>query len=204
MILTIASLCIFAYLLGSVPFGLIFTKMLTSKDLRKTGSGNIGATNAARTGGWILGLATLVCDILKGALPVLIASAISAKNGNGPEEIRMALTAIAAVCGHLFPVYLKFKTGGKGVATAAGCFAVFAPAALGIAVGAFFFTALVSKRVSAGSLAAALCLPVNVLWFNQSLIFFGCAVVISLAIIFRHKDNIRRLFAGTEPKFRKD
>ena len=200
MILTIISFCIFSYLLGSIPFGLLFTKILTSKDLRKTGSGNIGATNAARTGGWTLGLATLACDILKGAMPVLIASKISPGN----EEISMALTAIAAVCGHLFPVYLKFKTGGKGVATAAGCFAVFAPAALGIAVGAFFFTALISKRVSAGSMAAALCLPVSVLWINQSLIFFGCAVVISLAIIFRHKDNIRRLFAGTEPKFRKD
>ncbi len=202
MAITIIYLCIFAYLLGSIPFGLVFAKIFTSQDLRKIGSGNIGATNAKRAGGWGLGLATLACDVLKGAIPVLIALAISSGNENELKEVGMALTAISTFCGHLFPVYLKFKTGGKGVATAAGCFAVISPIALTISIAAFLITAVISNRVSAGSLAAATMLPISVLWLNPSPATFGCALIISLAIIFRHKDNIKRLFDGTEPTIR--
>jgi glycerol-3-phosphate acyltransferase PlsY len=203
MAFTLISLCAFAYLIGSVPFGLVFTKIFISRDLRKIGSGNIGATNAKRAGGWRLGLATLACDILKGAIPVLIAAAVSPGSDNGLKEIWMALTAISAFCGHLFPVYLKFKTGGKGVATAAGCFAVISPIALAISLVAFILAVGISKRVSAGSLAAATALPVSVIFLNQSPAIIGCALFISIAIIFRHKDNIKRLIAGTEPKLGK-
>jgi len=144
-----------------------------------------------------LGLATLACDVLKGAIPVLIASAVSQENEF--KEIWMALSAISAFCGHLFPVYLKFKTGGKGVATAAGCFAVISPVVLLIALAAFIITAGISKRVSAGSIAAATTFPASVIILNQSPATLGCALFISLAIIIRHKDNIKRLLAGTEP-----
>lgn len=199
MATTILFLCIFAYLLGSIPFGLIFARIFFSVDLRRMGSGNIGATNARRAGGWALGLATLACDMLKGAVPVLIASAVSPGDEDTLKEVYMAMTAVAAFCGHLFPVFLKFKTGGKGVASAAGCFAVIAPAALAAATAAFLLTAILSKRVSAGSLAAAVCLPVSVIFITQSLILSACALLISFAIIIRHKDNIQRLLAGTEP-----
>ncbi len=201
---TIIYLCIFAYLIGSIPFGLIFAKIFNSLDLRESGSGNIGATNAARAGGWPLGLATLACDVLKGAVPVLIVSAVSCENETGLKEAWVALTAISAFFGHLFPVYLKFKTGGKGVATAAGCFAVISPLALVISLAAFIITTVFSNRVSAGSIAAAATLPISVFWVNQSPVIFGCALFISLAIIVRHKENIKRLLAGTEPTIRGD
>jgi len=197
MTITLISLFIFAYLIGSIPFGLVFAKIFTSQDLREIGSGNIGATNARRAGGLGLGLATLACDVLKGAIPVLIASLVSPENEF--KEIWMALSAISAFCGHLFPVYLKFKTGGKGVATAAGCFAVISPVVLLIALAAFIITAGISKRVSAGSIAAATTFPASVIILNQSPATLGCALFISLAIIIRHKDNIKRLLAGTEP-----
>lgn len=200
---TIIYLCIFAYFIGSIPFGLVFAKIFTSQDLRKIGSGNIGATNAKRAGGWSLGLATLACDILKGAMPVLIASAVCSENGNELKSICMALTAISSFSGHLFPLYLKFKTGGKGVATAAGCFAVISPLSLAISLVAFIIAVGLSKRVSAGSLTAAAALPVSVFWLHSPPAITGCALFISLAIIVRHKDNIKRLLDGTEPKLGK-
>lgn len=205
MTITLIFICTFAYLIGSIPFGLVFAKTFKSLDLRKIGSGNIGATNARRAGGWAIGLATLACDVLKGTIPVLIVSAVSQSQGNGNElkEVWIALTAISTFCGHLFPIYLKFKTGGKGVATAAGCFAVISPAALLIAIAGFLIGTVFSKRVSAGSLAAAASLPISIIWLNQPPAIFGCALFISLAIIFRHKDNIKRLLAGTEPKIGK-
>ncbi len=199
---TIICLCVFAYLIGSIPFGLVFAKIFTSQDLRKIGSGNIGATNAKRAGGWRLGLATLACDVLKGAIPVLIAAAVSQEYENGLKEIWMALTAISAFSGHLFPVYLKFKTGGKGVATAAGCFAVISPISLAISLISFIIAVGISKQVSTGSLAAAIMLSISVICLNQPLSIIGCALFISIAIIFRHKDNIKRLIAGTEPTIR--
>jgi len=193
-------ICLFAYLLGSVPFGLVFAKLFTKQDLRKIGSGNIGATNALRAGGWRLGLATLAGDISKGAIPVFLALLLHPGNEPGSPDLWMALAATIAFLGHLFPVYLKFSTGGKGVATAAGGFAIISPLALAVSTAAFLAVAGVSRRVSAGSLAAAALLPVAVFWINGSLILSGCALVISMMIIFRHRDNISRLLAGTEPK----
>jgi acyl phosphate:glycerol-3-phosphate acyltransferase len=195
-----AGLCAAAYLLGSVPSGLVLVKMATRLDLRTIGSGNIGATNAQRAGGWPLGIATLICDILKGVIPVALAGWAAA---SGPEHINrelwMAAAALSAFLGHLYPVYLKFKTGGKGVATAAGCFAVLSPSSLGIAVAAFVLVTGRSRRVSAGSLAAALIMPVAVGWFEGPYILFSCALIISVLVVRRHRDNIRRLFMGLEP-----
>jgi len=188
-----------AYLLGAVPFGLILVKLLKGMDLRQIGSGNIGATNARRAGGWPLGLATLCLDVLKGALPVYLAGAVSSPS---TAPLAMGLTALAACCGHLFPVYLKFKTGGKGVATAAGCFAIISPVSLLIAFAVFLLLAALSNRVSAGSMAAAASLPIAVFLIEQTGLVSGFAGVIALLIIFRHKDNIQRLRAGTEPPIR--
>ena len=199
MTTTIICLCIFAYLLGSIPFGLVLVKTCKSVDLRKTGSGNIGATNARRAGGLMLGLATLACDVLKGAIPVYLAVLLLTDAGGFTREIWASLVAFLAFSGHLFPLYLKFKTGGKGVATAAGCMAVLSPVGLVMALAAFVLVAGFSNRVSAGSLAAAVMLPVGVFLANRSLILTGCALIISILIIIRHQDNIKRLISGTEP-----
>ena len=195
-----AGFCMAAYLMGAIPSGLILVKMTTRLDLRTIGSGNIGATNARRAGGWPMGIATLICDMLKGAIPVALAGWAA---DSGPENINpglwMAAAALSAFLGHLYPVYLKFKTGGKGVATAAGCFAVMSPPSLGAAVGAFILITGGSRRISAGSLAAAVILPAAVARFEGPYISFGCALIISVLVIRRHRDNIRRLLMGLEP-----
>jgi glycerol-3-phosphate acyltransferase PlsY len=120
-ILKLPALVIFAYMLGSVPCGFILTKLFTTLDIRQKGSGNIGATNVRRIAGNRLGIITLAGDVLKGAFPVYLAIKLTGVNGFW-AEIYISLIAVSALSGHLFPVFLKFKGGGKGVATAAGCF----------------------------------------------------------------------------------
>ena len=189
---------ILAYLLGSVPWGLVLTRMFTSVDIRRQGSGNIGATNVQRLAGTPLGLLTLAGDLLKGAAPVYLAV-----NVTGLEPIQQALfvsvVALAAFAGHLFPIYLKLKGGGKGVATAAGCFLVISPMSVFAALIVFLLILGWFKRVSAGSLSAAAVLPAAVWWACHSKIFTACAVIVAILIFMRHKENIKRLLAGTEP-----
>ncbi len=191
-----------AYLLGAIPFGLLLVKWFKSVDLRQTGSGNIGATNAGRAGGWPLGLFTLLFDVLKGAMPVYLAGIIFPASTGTTHFLALALTAVGAFCGHLFPVYLKFKTGGKGVAAAAGSFAVISPVSLIISLTVFIICAALSNRVSPGSIAAAVSLPVAVFFIEQIWVLVGCAAFIALMVIIRHRDNIQRLCAGTEPTIR--
>jgi glycerol-3-phosphate acyltransferase PlsY len=197
----LCGLPILAYLLGSVPWGLVITRLLTALDIRQQGSGNIGATNVARLAGVPLGLLTLVLDMLKGAVPVLLAIIVI-----GYEDIwfdaYISLIALAAFGGHLYPVYLKFKGGGKGVATAIGCFIIISPGAGVTAIIIFLITAWTTKRVSAGSLVASAALPIAVWGLNRSMILTGCALIIAVFIYLRHKDNIKRLLSGSEPPFR--
>jgi glycerol-3-phosphate acyltransferase PlsY len=187
-----------AYLLGSVPWGLVLTRMFTSVDIRRQGSGNIGATNVRRLAGTPLGLLTLAGDLLKGAAPVYLAV-----NVTGLDPIQQALfvsvVALAAFAGHLFPIYLKLKGGGKGVATAAGCFLVISPMSVLAALIAFLLILGWFKRVSAGSLSAAAVLPAAVWWRLGSPVYCGCAVLMAVLIVLRHKDNIHRLLTGSEP-----
>jgi acyl phosphate:glycerol-3-phosphate acyltransferase len=194
-------LLLFAYLLGSIPWGLILTRLFTAVDIRRQGSGNIGAANVARVAGAGPGLATLAADILKGWLPVfLVSMAVPAT-----DEARTAWTAAAALlafCGHLFPAYTGFRGGGKGVATAAGGFGVIAPSAVGLAAGVFLLTFGLCRRASASSLAAAAILPFAVFFTTHSTIAGLGALLTSLLIAVRHRDNIRRLRSGTEPRFR--
>ena len=189
---------LFAYLLGSIPWGLIFTRLFTSVDIRHEGSGNIGATNVARIAGPTLGALTLVGDTLKGAIPVWLATAIVAPNDLW-GEIYISLVALAAFSGHLYPVYMRFKKGGKGVATAAGCFAVISPMAFVVLILVFIMFVCWLNRVAVASLAAAAVLPVAVWKNTESGVLTGCAVVTAIFIYFRHIDNIKRLLAGTEP-----
>ncbi len=188
----------FAYLLGSIPWGLVLTRMFTSIDIRRQGSGNIGATNVRRLAGPVLGALTLAGDALKGAIPVWLALTLT-----GPGDVRsesyIAVVALCAFAGHLYPVFLKFKSGGKGVATAAGCFLVISPAAGIVVILVFIMFVCWLDRVSAGSLAAAAVLPIAVWEASHSGIFTVCAVAITIFIYIRHKDNIKRLLSGTEP-----
>ncbi|MGM0453356.1 MAG: glycerol-3-phosphate 1-O-acyltransferase PlsY [Thermodesulfobacteriota bacterium] len=192
-------LILFAYLIGSIPSGLWLARIFASVDLREIGSGNIGATNARRAGGWPMGIATLICDMAKGAIPVGLAVWLAAKTGS-ISDFTIWATGIAAVTGHLFPIYLGFQTGGKGVATAAGCFLVLSPPALAVAIGLFIATVAASRRVSAGSLAAAATLPVTVYLLGKGVVATLAATAIALMVIGRHRQNIGRLIAGTEPK----
>jgi glycerol-3-phosphate acyltransferase PlsY len=136
--------------------------------------------------------------MLKGALPVCLAGVISAPDACG-REVYMSLVAFSAFAGHLFPVFLKFKSGGKGVATASGCFLVLAPMASFIAILIFMVFIFVFNRVSVGSLAAAATLPVAVWQTTHSGVLTGFAVITVIFIYYRHKDNITRLLSGTEP-----
>jgi glycerol-3-phosphate acyltransferase PlsY len=169
-----------------------------SVDIRQQGSRNIGAANVKRVAGLKLGLLTLACDALKGATPVLSASAIFGRE-NGLGEIYLSLVSTAAFAGHLYPVFLKFKGGGKGVATAAGCFLVLSPAALCASLLVYIAVVWISRRASLGSLAASAILSPAVWAAARSPALTVCAVLITAAIFFRHKDNIKRLLAGTEP-----
>jgi glycerol-3-phosphate acyltransferase PlsY len=197
---TFSGLLLFAYLLGSIPWGLILNRIFARDDIRLKGSGNIGATNVTRQTGVIPGLLTLAGDFLKGAVPVYMALVAFGPLG-GANDVYPAAVALAAFSGHLFPVYLKFRDGGKGVATAAGCFAVLSPAAVLAAAGIFIALLVIARRVSVGSLSAAAVLPFAV-WINaDSAILTASAGIVALFIFMRHRDNLKRLLAGKEPSF---
>ena len=188
---------VFAYMLGSIPCGLVFTRLFISEDIRKKGSGNIGAANVRRVAGTKTGILVLTGDLLKGIIPLYLAGTVIPPDISW-KEIYVASVGFAAFSGHLYPLYLKFRTGGKGVATAAGCFLVIAPKACLIAILIFIVFVIVSNYVSVGSMAAAFSLPFTVWWDTRSGVMTVMAVVIFLFIVFRHKDNMKRLLSGTE------
>jgi len=189
-----------AYFLGSVPFGVILATLFGGTDVRKSGSGNIGATNVARVAGPLAGTLTLIFDIAKGAGAVLLAEKLS----NGSARWMM-IAGIVALVGHCFPVWLKFK-GGKGVATAAGVFLVLSPLACLAAVLLFLLVVIFWRYVSVGSVSAAAAMPLLVyfLWAPRHappLALAVGALAAALLIIYKHRGNLRRLLEGTEPKF---
>ncbi|HUL34274.1 MAG TPA: glycerol-3-phosphate 1-O-acyltransferase PlsY [Candidatus Eisenbacteria bacterium] len=193
-------IAVLAYLLGSIPFGWILTKLFGGSDIRKSGSGNIGATNVARVVGPAAGVFTLLLDAAKGALAVWLAARF-AEHRAAP----MMVAGAVALVGHCFPVWLKFK-GGKGVATALGVFLMLAPLA---AIGALLFflgVVLVWRYVSLGSVAAAAAMPllVYLLWAPGHapplVVIFG-TLFASALVVFKHDANLQRLVDGTEPRF---
>ncbi|MBZ5649885.1 MAG: glycerol-3-phosphate 1-O-acyltransferase PlsY [Acidobacteriia bacterium] len=187
----------FSYLLGSIPFGFLLVRIFRGQDVRLTGSGNIGATNVARSSP-ALGLLTLVLDAFKG----LAAVALTRVFYPG-DNLLAALAALFAVMGHMFPLWLKFR-GGKGVATALGSFGLLAPKALLLTLGVFIAVVLVFRRVSLGSMLAVALLPIFA-WllhdYSEAAQVLALMAVASVLIIARHHQNIRRLLAGTEPRF---
>jgi glycerol-3-phosphate acyltransferase PlsY len=190
---TEATLIVFAYLLGSVPTGYLMGAWM-GVDVRSVGSGNIGATNVARVIGKRQGILTLAADVAKGLIPVFAAFQL------GFAPAAAALGGTAAFLGPLYPVFLKFQ-GGKGVATALGVYLGLAPLAALVLIVIFAAVALTSRIVSLGSMAAALAAPVTLWFFSKPPPVVALSALIAAMIILRHRGNLRRLFAGTEPRF---
>jgi glycerol-3-phosphate acyltransferase PlsY len=180
-----------SYLLGSVPTGIVVSRLMGKGDPRKSGSGNIGATNVGRTSGKLAGALTLLGDVLKGGVPVLLSLLYY------PESLFVSLVGLAAFLGHLFPVYLGFK-GGKGVATGLGVMVVICPLATLLSAFVFVVTAALKKYVSLASMLAAAMLPVFMSFDPRGRNYVGMGVVVAVLVIWKHKDNIKRLVAGTE------
>jgi acyl phosphate:glycerol-3-phosphate acyltransferase len=202
-----------SYLLGSIPFGYILVKLFLKQDIRTTGSGNIGATNVARSGAKGLAIATLLLDAMKGfAAVVLVSLPVFAFRssrvyivGNMERDhawlLASALAALAAIVGHMFPIWLKFK-GGKGVATGVGAFAALAPAAIGVTLVLFAIIVALTRYVSLGSIVASAAFPILAHFVSgYSALPLTLMGTSSLLIILKHHENIRRLLAGTETKF---
>ena len=190
-----------AYLLGSIPFGYILVRIFRKEDIRATGSGNIGATNVARSGAKGLGILTLLFDLLKGVAAVLVAAHSAPGTPGFPSDLAVA-AGIAAVLGHVFPVWLGFK-GGKGVATALGVFLAITPLAALCALGVFIVVFAITRYVSLASILAAVMLPVFcLLWMpDRSPVFVGGVIFLALLVIAKHHANIARLMQGKENRF---
>jgi glycerol-3-phosphate acyltransferase PlsY len=198
---TLFSAAVASYFLGSIPFGYLLVRIFRGEDVRQSGSGNIGATNVSRKSP-VLGALTLILDALKGAVAVLFAAYLAGPAIQGVKPFRaMAVAALFAVIGHMFPVWLKFR-GGKGVATGLGSFFVITPKAVLIAVGIFVVIVAVFRYVSLGSIVAVAAFPLLFLMSEPvagkvpTTLFFIAAT--SLLIIVKHHENIRRLLTGTE------
>jgi glycerol-3-phosphate acyltransferase PlsY len=191
---------VLGYLLGSIPFGYLLVRLTGGGDIRFKGSGNIGATNVARTSGWSVGVATLLLDTAKGFFAVWITGHFTGGN------IRfMMFAGFAAILGHVFPVWLKFE-GGKGVATALGVFLAICWPALASAVLLFLLVAIFWRYVSLASISAAAALPLLVYLLYAPghappTAVSVCTLLAAVIVIVKHRDNIERLLAGTEPRF---
>ena len=183
-----------AYLLGSIPTGLLLGKAY-GIDVRQEGSGNIGATNLYRTLGRKIGVITLLGDCLKGLVPVLVSRAC------GLDAEQVAWVGFAAFCGHVFSVFLRFK-GGKGVATALGVFLALSPLAVAIAMAVFVLLVLKWRYISLGSISAAAIMPLAVSLLGGNRVMLLVTALIALTVIVKHRENIKRLVAGTESRFK--
>jgi glycerol-3-phosphate acyltransferase PlsY len=219
-LLSILTSALLGYLLGSIPFGYLLVRLFRGADVRTTGSGNIGATNVARTSP-VLGIATLLLDALKGFAAVAAAMWISrpevilwidSNAPNFPEHawtpllpivlVRAAVAATFAILGHMFPLWLKFR-GGKGVATALGAFLALAPRATFATALVFLLVAFLTRYISLSSITAAALFPILVWKLDGSFspVALTLICISSVLIIGRHHENIRRLLSHTEPKF---
>jgi acyl phosphate:glycerol-3-phosphate acyltransferase len=185
-----------AYVLGAIPFGYLLVRLTTGADVRTSGSGNIGATNVLRTTGRAAGIATLLLDIAKGYAAVWIAGRLT-----GEEPIWMSLAALTVMAGHAFSVFLGFK-GGKAVASFIGAFLCLTPLALVCVLIVFVVVVAWSRHISLGSICAAATFPLAV-WIVQhpQLPVFLASLIAGAFVIYRHRENIQRLQAGTESRF---
>jgi acyl phosphate:glycerol-3-phosphate acyltransferase len=188
-----------AYLLGSIPFGYLLVKIFRHQDIRTTGSGNIGATNVARSGAKGLGIATLLLDCGKAFLAVKIAQYLA------PGNYDLAVVAaVAAILGHVFPVWLGFR-GGKGVASALGVFLALSPAAAACTFAIFLVVFAITRYVSLSSIVGSAFFPIFGLYFVpvRTPIVIAGFLFIPILVIVKHRENIARLLNGTESRFGK-
>ena len=181
------------YLAGSIPTGVILSKLFGAKDVRQEGSGNIGATNVYRVSGAKLGILTLLGDVAKGTIPVALTCSLM------DSEVWIAAAALSTFLGHLFPIFLKFR-GGKGVATALGVFLVIAPLVLPCVIVVFVLVVMKWKYVSLGSLTASALLPIFICVTGYPTIYVDLGLIIGCLIVYRHWENIKRLREGVEKK----
>ena len=179
------------YLVGSIPFAWLVSRLATGIDVRRAGSGNVGAANVLRTSGLAMAVCVLVLDIAKGAASVLLLARLT------PGESGPALAGLGAVVGHVYPIWLKFR-GGKGVATAAGVFSVLTPMAIGPAVVVFVLTVWSTRYISLGSILATLALGPLAWTTGASSAATATAAAVGGLIVFRHRANIGRLRDGSE------
>jgi glycerol-3-phosphate acyltransferase PlsY len=187
---------LFSYLLGSIPFGYVLTRLKSGRDVRASGSGNIGATNVLRTEGKVLGVATLALDILKGVAAVAFTQWLTA------DATWAALAALAVCAGHVFPIFLNFN-GGKAVATFAGAFGFLMPLPMLGTIVVFVIGVAATKHISAGSILGAALFPLGAWLILQPSALEMLAVLIACGLIlYRHKANVARIHAGTESIFR--
>ena len=195
LLLTIAV----SYLLGSIPFGYLLVRTFWGTDIRQSGSGNIGATNVARTSPG-LGIATLMLDALKGLAAVALTRFWIAPRVAAPVAVLCAVAALFAIVGHMFPLWLGFR-GGKGVATGLGSFLMLAPKAILLMIGLFAAIVVAFRYVSLGSILAVALFPI-LAWildgYGREPLAIACFAAASVLIIAKHHTNIRRLIAGTE------
>lgn len=188
-----AKLLIAAYLIGSIPFGLIVGNLIWKKDLRKFGSHNIGATNAWRVLGRKAGLLVFILDLIKGQLGVLLGGCIIGTPG------AMVIGGLFAMLGHIFPIFLGFR-GGKGVATGLGVLSMLMPKITAIVVVVWLVLFVITRYVSVGSIVAAVLTPILAACFGEPAEFFSFALAAAAVIVWRHRENIARLKAGRENK----
>lgn len=189
---------VLAYLLGSIPFGYIITKLSTGEDITKKGSGNIGATNVLRTQGFIFGIITLILDALKAALPVILM-----KNFSELEWLP-ALAGGTAIVGHCYSIFLKFR-GGKAAASGLGAFIILTPIPTLIALVAFIIVMILFGFVSIGSMTASFVFVISIWSFyflKKDIHLYTCiiATLLSILLVYRHKSNIENLIKGKEKK----
>lgn len=194
--MTLILVLLAAYLIGGIPFGYLLVRLTTGRDVRESGSGNIGATNVLRTSGRALGVATLLLDIAKGALAVWLADRLLHGSLAG-----MSAAAIAVMAGHAYPVFLKFR-GGKAVASFIGAFLYLTPTPLLAIVVIFVATVAISRYISLGSIVAAGLFPIAV-WLIEHPPWYvvSAATLAGAFIVIRHKANLERIRAGNENVF---
>jgi glycerol-3-phosphate acyltransferase PlsY len=189
--LTLVFVTILAYGLGSIPFGLVFTRLSGKGDIRQTGSGNIGATNVLRTGSKLLALATLLADAAKGFVAVAVAWRLAGDQG-------AMIAAVLSLLGHVFPVWLNFK-GGKGVAVFIGAMLMLSPLTGLVFLAVWALVAVFTRRSSLAALVALACAPLVLFVLGEMLALQACVIMVLLCF-WAHRENISRLVSGTEPK----
>ena len=193
--MTLFLLMVLAYFMGAIPSGVWLGKIFKNIDVRDYGSKNSGATNSYRVLGAKLGIAVLIIDVLKGFIPLYIASKFNLAYND------LVILGLVAILAHTFSCFISFK-GGKGVATSLGVFLFLAPVITLILLAIFILVVYFTKYISLGSITAALLLPIFTFFTHRDSYLFALSVIIAIFVIYRHKTNISRLLSGTENKFK--